>query len=244
MRILDGKNAIVTGASKGIGAAITEAFVAEGANVWACVRNPADFKMPGCSMGEGQWVKPIELDLLDQRSIVDAVKAIRADKLPVDVLVNNAGIMDTALFQMATADSLERQMQINFTGPFQLTQMVSKLMVRAKSGSIVNLTSCVALDPTAGKSAYAASKAAVIAATRSLAKELGPFGVRANCVAPSAVDTGMLEGTTEEAVDEVVAKTALGRIAKPEEIASVVVFLASDLSSFVSAQTIRVDGGM
>ena len=240
--LLEGKNAIVTGAGQGIGLAVVEAFAEQGANVWAMVYEPEAWDAAILHLRDGQWVKPVALDLSDDSSIKDAFGAVRAEKLPVDVLVNNAGIMDTAMFQMTRDESLERQMQVNFSGAFKLTQLVSKLMVRRKSGSIVNLSSCVALDSTPGKAAYAASKAALIGMTRSIAKELGSFGIRANCVAPSAVDTGLLDGTTQEAIDEIANGCALGRIARPEEIAQVILFLASGMSSYVSGQVLRVDG--
>lgn len=244
MGLLDGKNAIVTGANGGIGAATVRAFLREGANVWACVGEAAMVSFDDVAIHENQWVSLVPLDLLDGESILQAFKEIKETKLPVDILVNCAGVMETGLFQMTATSSLERQMQINFYGAFQLTQLVSKLMVRTKRGSIINVASIVGIDATAGKSAYGATKAALEAMTRTIAKELGPLGIRANCVAPSAVDTALLADTTEEALNAVISNCALGRIALPEEIASVIVFLASDMSSYISGQTIRVDGGI
>lgn len=249
-RILIGKNAVLTGARRGIGRATVEAFAQNGANVWACARKPdPSFEEDMAILSEkyGVWIKPIYFDLADDTAVKLGVKTIAADKQPVDALINIAGITHNALFQMTTRKNMDDMLQINFEAPYFFTQMMVKLLQRNpnKNTSIVNISSSAALDANAGRSAYGASKAAVICATRAIAEELGKMGIRANCIAPGITDTDMVgESMSEEVIQNTVARAALGRMGQPREIAEVAAFLASDLSSYITGQVIRVDGGM
>jgi 3-oxoacyl-[acyl-carrier protein] reductase len=165
-------------------------------------------------------------------------------KTPVDVLVNNAGIGYSALFQMSALDKLKEVFEINFIAPFILTQYIAKLMVRQKSGSIINISSIAGIDGACGRSVYGSSKAALMCTTKVIAAELGDYGIRANCIAPGLTDTEMLSGMPKEAISEILQNSSIKRIGKPSEIADVAVFLASDSASFITGQVIRVDGGV
>ncbi len=162
----------------------------------------------------------------------------------MDGLVNNAGITYNALFQMSNMDEVRRQMEVNFFAPYQFTQYIVKLMVRNKKGSIVNIASSAGLDGNSGKSAYGASKAALITMTKSIAEELGAVGVRANCIAPGITDTEMLLTMPEYIVEDTKKSVDLQRVGKPADIADAAAFLISDLSSYITGQVLRVDGGM
>jgi 3-oxoacyl-[acyl-carrier protein] reductase len=182
--------------------------------------------------------------LTDYEAMKIAVKTIMSSKLPVDALVNNAGITYNALFQMSSTDQLRNQLEVNFISLFIFTQYISKLMVRQKKGSIINIVSSAAFDGNPGKSVYGATKAAVVAMTDSIAAELGASGIRANCIAPGITETDMLASMPGDVVAEAKASADMRRGGKPSEIAKTAVFLASDLSSYVTGQTIRVDGGI
>ena len=145
---------------------------------------------------------------------------------------------------MSTADNLDKMLNVNFTAQFLLTQYIIKLMIRNNRGSIVNISSSAGLDGNSGRSVYGASKAAVICSTKALAEELGLQGIRANSVAPGVTQTDMLSSMTEEVIKETAANTDIKRVGKPEDIANAVLFLASDMSSYITGQVLRVDGGM
>ena len=158
--------------------------------------------------------------------------------------MNNAGITYNALFQMSDMNVVRKQMEVNFFSVYQFTQYIVKLMIRTKKGSIVNISSTAGLDGNSGKSAYGASKAALIAMTKSVAAELGNQGIRANCIAPGITETEMLSTMPDYIVEAVKNDVDLKRVGKPEDIADTAVFLLSDLSSYITGQVIRVDGGM
>lgn len=245
--LLKGKNVIITGTNRGIGRAILEEFAKNGANIWAHARKETpEFieltKQTAQKYGVQVW--PVCFELTDNTAMKEAVKAIRGYKLPVGALVNNAGITYNALFQMSAEANLRQQFEVNFFSVFLFTQYISKLMVREKSGSIVNIASSAGLDGNPGKSVYGASKAAVICMTKSIAAELGESGICANCIAPGITETEMLATMPEQIVKEAKASADLRRGGKPSEIASTAVFLASDRSSYITGQVIRVDGGL
>lgn len=245
--ILTGKNVIITGTNRGIGRAMLEAFAHNGANVWAHARvETADFVKDIKSVAETSpgTIQPLCFDMTDYDAMKVAVKTVMSSKVPIDALVNNAGITHNALFQMSSIDKLREQIEVNFISVFMFTQYISKLMTRQKSGSIVNVASTAAFDGNSGKSAYGASKAAVIAMTESIATELGPHGIRANCIAPGITETEMLATMPETVIAEAKASADMRRGGAPEEIAQTAVFLASDLSNYITGQTIRVDGGL
>lgn len=246
--ILEGKNAIVTGANRGIGAAAVKKLAAEGANIWACARKDTeDFHAFCRATGESCHVqiKPVFFDMTDEAGMKDAIKSIKSEKLPIDILVNNAGIVpESRLFQMMSFAELQKVLEVNLIGALRLTQSVSKVMTRQKRGSIVNICSIAALDGEPGQMEYVASKAALTGATKKLASELGRQGIRVNAVAPGVTATDMIKAMQPELRQHMEDSTCLGRLAEPEEIAGVIAFLASDLASYVTGQVIRADGGL
>lgn len=246
-KLLEGKNAIVTGTARGIGHKIVEVFASHGANVWACARKQTpemDAFVAELSTQYGVWVKPIYFELADRDQMKAAVKSIMSEKQPIDILVNNAGITYNALFQMSNEDSINSSMDVNFVSPYLFSQYIVKLMLRNGGGNIVNISSTAALDGNSGRSIYGATKASVYCATKSLAEELGPKGIRANCIAPGITETDMLSSMTDEVIKETVMATDSRRFGKTDDIANAALFLASDLSSYITGQILRVDGGM
>lgn len=246
-RLLENKNIIVTGTRRGIGKEIVERLAANGANVWAHVRTETEDFINECvRVSEKYEVKiwPVYFEMTDYDAMKEAVKKIRSYKVSVDGLVNNAGITYNALFQMSDIKAVREQMEVNFFSTYQLTQYIVKLMIREKKGSVVNIASSAGLDGNPGKSAYGASKAAIIAMTKSIASELGKQGVRVNSIAPGITETEMLSTMPDYIIDDVKKHVDLRRIGKPKDIADAVVFLLSDLSSYITGQVIRVDGGM
>ena len=245
--LLKNKNAIITGTNRGIGRAMVEAFAANGATVWAHARKETEEFMSDMQQLAQKYqveIRPIFFELTDYEAMKQSVKKIMSSKIPVDILVNNAGITYNALFQMSTEDNLRKQFEVNFFSVFLLTQYISKLMTRNKKGSIVNISSSAALDGNSGKSVYGASKAAVICMTNSIAAELGTSGIRANCIAPGITETDMLATMPTDVVKLAIETSDLRRGGRPSEIADTAVFLASDLSSYITGQVIRVDGGI
>ena len=182
--------------------------------------------------------------MTDYNAMKEAVKKIRSEKQSIDALVNNAGIIYNALFLMSDVQNLRQQFEVNFFAVFLFTQYIAKLMTRQGYGSIVNISSTAAFDGNMGKSVYGASKAAVWAMTKSIASELGANGIRANCIAPGVTETDMLKTMPEHILTETKEFSDLKRLGKPSEIATTAVFLASDKSSYVTGQVIRVDGGI
>jgi 3-oxoacyl-[acyl-carrier protein] reductase len=246
--LLKGKNAIITGCAKGIGRSIVETFAKNGANIWACARKQSnDFEEYTSNLAKeyGVHISPVYFDLVDSEQMKAGVRLIASSKQRIDILVNNAGATHNALFLMTTREKLLQMFEVNFFSQYVFTQYIVKLMLRGKCGSIVNIASTAALDGNPGRSAYGASKAAVICTTKALAAELAEHGIRANAIAPGITDTDMVEQSmTEHIVCETVEQTSLRRMAKPVEIANAALFLASELSSYVTGQVIRVDGGM
>ena len=246
-KLLEGKNAIVTGTARGIGHKIVEVFASNGANVWACARKQTpemDIYCKDLSEKYGVEVKPVYFELTDRNAMKDAFKSIMAEKKPIDVLVNNAGITYNALFQMSNEDKIKESFDINFTSPYLFSQYVIKLMLRAGQGSVVNISSTAAIDGNSGRSIYGATKASVWCASKSMAEELGPKGIRVNCIAPGITQTDMLSSMTEEVINETVMATDSQRAGEPVDIANAALFLASDLSSYITGKILRVDGGV
>jgi 3-oxoacyl-[acyl-carrier protein] reductase len=247
MMILEGKNAVITGCNRGIGKAILTTFVENGANVWACVRQPSDqFEsyIKELSMKCRVEIWPVYFDLKDVEQVKLAVRTILSIKKPVHILVNNAGINHTALFQMCTIEKMMEVFHINFYSPMILTQYIIKLMLRSRNGSIINIASSTGIDGDAGRSIYGASKAAMICATKVMSTEFGESGIRVNAIAPGITQTDMLGSLTETVVKNTVQQTHLKRVGDPYEIAKAALFLASDMSSYVTGQILRVDGGL
>lgn len=244
--LLGDKHVVITGANRGIGKAMLEEFARNGANIFAHSRKETEEfirTIEEISKKYSVKIYPIYFDLTDYEAMKEAVKQIRSYKVPIDALINNAGVMQNSLFNMTTKDDLHQQFEVNFFSMFIFTQYIVKLMMREKSGSIINMSSIAAFDGYAGQSAYGATKAAVAAMTKSLATELGEYNIRVNAIAPGVIKTDLIDIMSDEVIDKNKNNTVLQRLGHPSEIANTAVFLASEKSSYLTGQIIRVDGG-
>ena len=246
--LLKNKTAVVTGCNRGIGKKILEVFSANGATVFACVRNiDEEFKsfLNELKKKFNNQIIPIQFDLNDEKKIKEAANSIVASNKSIDILVNNAATIHTSIFQMTSVKKLKELFEVNFFSQTIFTQYILKSMIKNKKGSIVYISSSSALDGNEGRSAYSSAKAAIIAQAKVLSRELGVHNIRVNSIAPGLTDTDMMkENHQEKIVSEIVSRISLRRIANPEEIANVVLLLSSDLTSYITGQVIRVDGGM
>jgi 3-oxoacyl-[acyl-carrier protein] reductase len=235
---LKGKVAIVTGASRGIGAAIARELAARGAQVIAGYRSGADEAKAICQEIGG---RAVEGDVATQAG-VDALVAAAGRR--IDILVNNAGTNKDALFLRMSDDDWSDVLRTNLDGTFRMCRAVAEVMLTQRSGSIVNITSVSGIRGNPGQANYGASKAAVAAMTRTLAKELAKRSIRVNCVAPGFVDTEMVRKLDAKVVEEVIKRIPMQRLGLPEEVAKLVAFLASDDSRYVTGQEWVIDGGL
>jgi 3-oxoacyl-[acyl-carrier protein] reductase len=245
--LLSDKKAVITGSNRGIGKKILEVFAENGATIYACSRKKDKSFISFCEtlQNKNQKIIPIELDLSNSSSIDFASKVISEDLGKIDILVNNAGIIENNLFQMSTIENIRNIFKINFFGTLEFTQKMIKPMIKNKNGSIIYISSTSAFDNTIGRTAYSASKSALISHSVTLSKELGRNNIRVNSIAPGLTDTDMMRNfTADKYIEEVSKNVSLKRIGKPLDVANVALFLASDLSSYITGQTIRVDGGM
>lgn len=249
MRDLEGKYAIITGTNRGIGLEVLKEFAVRGCNIWAASRQPKENKeyeslLNEISQENGVTVTPVCFDMSNEESIKNAFKEIYKTKIPVDILVNVAGVVNAELFQMTKMETVRNTFEVNFFGPVYLTQLVLKSMIRNKSGSIINVGSIAGLDANPTNCTYGSSKAALMHFTKILASEVGKSGIRVNAVALGPTNTEMIK-VVENAVGEeaMLSRCAMERCAEPSEIAKVIAFLAGDEASFINGQIIRIDGG-
>ena len=244
--MLTGKTAIVTGANRGIGLATVEVFAEQGAAVWACARMQTDEfeeKIKEISSKYAAAVTPVYFDVTKEAEVKDAVKMISGRSKTIDILVNNAGISVERLFSMTSIETINNTMEVNFLSQVRLAQLVSRVMVRNKAGSIINIASVSGMESEQGSIAYGSSKAAVIFSTKTMAVELGKCGIRVNSVSPGFIDTDMWKNRDDDVRDRIIARTPLGRQGTPKEVANVILFLASDMASYMTGQNLVVDGG-
>ena len=245
--LLKNKTAIITGCNRGIGKCILETFVKNGANIIACIRKEnLSFSLFVEDLQKKYNVKivPFYFDFENSDEIKVAISKIHRLKIPIDILVNNCGIASGSFFQMTQINEIERIMKINFTSQIQFTQGISRIMIRQKSGSIINITSVSGIDGETGNLSYGSSKAALNYATKTIAAELGIYNIRVNAIAPSITKTDMFNQMNQFARDKLTQNSCLKRVAEIEEIANAVLFLASNLSCYITNQIIRVDGGI
>ena len=244
--MLQGKNIVVTGSSRGIGMATVCKLASEGANVWACARKKDDSfekRLKEIASQNGTVIEPVYFELTDENQVKEAVRNIIKSKRPIDGLVNNAGIAVYNKFQMMRIEDIKNIFGTNYFSALDLTQLLMRRTTR-NTGSIVFVSSVSGFIPEVGNIAYGGSKAAVSHAVKVLAKELSSEGIRVNAVAPGLVNTDMKKHASEEAWEKLKSGIIIGRVAEPNEIANVISFLLSDQSSYMTAQTVHVDGGM
>ena len=238
---------VITGTSRGIGREMVSLFSEHGANVIAHARKHTTAHEKWCEeiAGKtGQIIFPVYFDITDADAMKNGVGVIRKSGLRVTGLVNNAGMIHSAFFQMTSMEDLRAQFEVNFFGPFLFTQYILKLMLRGKRGSIVSLSSAVALDGNAGRSAYGASKAALLTMTQCIAEEAGALGIRANVLCPGVIETDMTAEMKEEILEDQLKVTSLKRKGLPRDVAHAAMFLLSDDAAYITGQVLRVDGGV
>lgn len=244
-QLLKGRHCLVTGGSRGIGLAIVELFLANGASVEYYSRTMAENheKLAEIAEANGQELIHSAVNVGDAQALESAVEKSVAER-PFDVVVNNAGITkDNLAFRMSIED-FSSVIDANLLSAFIVSKVAARLMIKRRSGSIINISSVVGLSGNGGQTNYSASKAGLIGLTKSLAKEVAGRGVRVNAVAPGFIDTSMTEALGEEARTKLFAQIPLNRAGSPAEVAQAVLFLASDMSSYISGEVLRVDGGM
>lgn len=244
--LLQGKRVVITGAGRGIGLAIARQFAAQGAELWLNGRDEEAITRMVEALGVEFGVPciPLCFDAADPQAVKQAFQQLFGQTRQLDVLINNAGVLDDALLGMVQQQQIERTFATNSYSTLYCSQYAARLMQRSGGGSIINMASIIGRVGNAGQAVYAGSKAAVIGITQSLAKELAASQIRVNAIAPGFIDTDMARSLPPAKFDERVASIAMGRIGTPDEVASVALFLASDLSRYVTGQVIGVDGGM
>lgn len=242
---LEGRTALVTGASQGIGAEIARSLARRGARVVVAARSADKLAALAEEIeSDGGSAHALSLDLANPEGIAVAVKSLPEEWSAVDILVNNAGITADGLFLRMKLEQWQSVLDTNLTGTFALTKEIVKGMIRRRFGRIVQISSVVGLMGNPGQTNYAASKAGLIGFSKSLAREIGGRGVTVNVVAPGYIETAMTEQITDKAREELVSAIVLGRMGTPGDIASAVVYLASEEASYVTGEVLNVSGGL
>lgn len=243
---LTGKTAIVTGGSRGIGRAAALTLAEAGADVAVIYAGNTAAAEETVRLIEEKGRKglAIQCDVAGEAAVTAMVKDVKKELGRIDILVNNAGITRDGLLMIMKEADWQAVLDTNLTGAFHCTKAVTRLMMKQRSGSIINITSVVGETGNAGQANYAAAKAGLIGFTKSVAKELASRNIRCNAIAPGCIETDMTAVLGEDTVDAMIKTIPLGRVAQPEEVAKAVLFLASDDASYITGQTLNVDGGM
>lgn len=247
--LLKGKTALVTGGTAGIGKAIAMLFAQQGANVAIFGTHPeraqlATVEIEAVKADSSQQVRSCLVDVSNTKEVEVAIDQLSAAWGKIDILVNNAGITRDNLLMKMSEEDWDRVIEVNLKSVYNTCRALCRSMMKSRAGSIINITSVVGVTGNAGQVNYAASKSGMIGFTKSLAKELASRGVRVNCVAPGYIETPMTDGLPGMVKEQVLTRIPLGRIGQPKDIAHAVLFLASDLSTYVTGQVMAVDGGM
>ncbi len=244
--LLQGKKALITGSSRGIGKEIARRFLEEGAEIWGLCSKPsaARDELQALAQEKGSAYHEVYVDIADTALLSETIKTVMASSGGFDILVNNAGITRDGLSFRMSMEDWTSVLAVNLTGTFVISQIVSADMIRKRKGSIINMTSIVGLHGQSGQVNYAASKAGLIGYTKSLAKECGGRGVRVNAIAPGFIETEMTQVISEEARKAWLDSVPLKRVGTVKDVADAALFLASDMSSYITAQVLGVDGGM
>ena len=246
MQLLNGKTAIVTGATRGIGKGVAVKLAEQGANVAFTYVSSSEkaLALENELQAFGVKAKSYKSDASLMKDAEELIKNVLDNFESIDVLVNNAGITKDNLLMRMSEEDFDRVLEVNLKSIFNMTKAVQRTMLKQRSGSIVNMTSVVGVKGNAGQSNYAASKAGVIGFTKSIALELGSRNIRCNAIAPGFIETEMTEKLDEEVISNWRNSIPLKRGGTPEDVANTTLFLASDLSSYITGQTLHVCGGM
>lgn len=246
MKLLQDKVVLVTGGSRGIGAGIVRRFAEQGANVAFTYRASADEALAiEAELKEmGVEAKAFKSDAASFEQAEELVKSVLESFGKIDVLINNAGITQDTLMLRMKEEQWDKVIEVNLKSVFNLTKQVLRPMMKNRGGSIINMSSIVGITGNAGQANYAASKAGIIGFSKSIAKEVGSRNIRCNVIAPGFIETDMTDALNDQVKESYLANIPLKRLGKTEEIADVCVFLASDLSAYVSGQTISVCGAL
>lgn len=235
---LENKIAIVTGAARGIGRKIAEEFSEHGAIVYALDIREEDLSWTDSINN----IHKTSIDICDFSAVKTAVMYIKKEHGHIDILVNNAGLISYEMMSMIDYDKFRKMIDVNVVALIYIMQLVSRIMIRQNAGSIINMASMVAVKGAAGQLSYSATKGAVISATKSAAKELASYKIRVNAIAPGMVATERFKTVLEEKFSQKINDIPFGRLAEPEDIAYATLFLASDMSSYITGQVLGVDG--
>lgn len=246
-KALIGKTCLVTGASRGIGKSIAEIFAHQGADLILLAKNSDLLQyliselIPKYPQGNFKY---FVCDVGDPESVKNTFQQIRLQKLNINVVVNNAGIMSDAVLPMAGAQMIEDVLRVNLMGSIFISQQAAKFLIKNRGGSIINLSSIIGTNGSAGQTVYGSAKAGIIGFTKSLAKELAAYQIRVNAIAPGFIETDMTRGKDLSYYEKNLASIGMRRFGSAEDVAKVALFLASDMSEYVTGQIIGVDGGM
>lgn len=245
MKLLEGKVALITGATRGIGKGIAEMYASQGAKVAFTYAGSVDkAKELEATLSSVTQIKGYQSDASDFDAAQTLVDEVIAEFGKIDILVNNAGITKDNLLLRMSKDDWDKVIKVNLDSVFNLTKAVIKPMMKAKAGSIINMTSVVGISGNAGQANYAASKAGVIGFTKSVALELGSRNIRCNAIAPGFIQTEMTDALDDKAKEKWNEAIPMKKLGQTRDIANACVFLGSEMSSYITGQTINVDGGL
>ena len=245
--MLTGKNAFITGCNRGIGKAILGKLMSNNANIYCAVKKK-DSGLSECleryNKASGSRAEIIELDLSNGKHIKDSIKILYERKEKIDILINNAGIAQGSIFEMTSIDTMKDVFEINFFSQLTLTQLLLRFLKKSDAACIINIGSITGLIPEIGNISYGSSKAALMFATKIMANELARHNIRVNAIAPGLINTDMLDQMDSKSIDTILDQSFLKKIGEVEDIAALVLFLASEAAKLINGQIIRVDGGM